>query len=412
MEDTQLYMDFLEGSLDHSVEENFARRFASDENFRSGFRSYISVSDTVSQSIKAFGPAPKETEALYSKLGFVVPSSSAFSGPSLQAGSKFFQNSAFKHILTGLFASILSVTLTYFLLYRPANENYKSNLDIYKANISQAPPETQVKEKVKSGNKLENHSVSGRRAYNSITKQFLNNQHLPSQNLGIDNSIESEYSYQDKVEHPKMQEPSCLQRASTIPVQVNEFKYNRSLSSNTVYNPTDKSIVLTAQNEADKLGLNFELINYVTWNLPKETIMPKEISKFNNIGLALSKPLSDYFTVGLEVRQETFFVRYNELDNLGRVIEFEQQPNFLTPGIFLRFKPFDALLGFNSYLQGTIGGNYYGAIARCCLGLDYGITDNLSFNVQCELSSIFFQHNKQWFNSQKLGLNYGISLCF
>jgi hypothetical protein len=141
------------------------------------------------------------------------------------------------------------------------------------------------------------------------------------------------------------------------------------------------------------------------------TISPSVIAPFNNSGLAAYYNLSDKFAIGAEIRQETFFQVYNGYDEYGQYTIYEQQPNFTSYGLILRYSmPYYGK--FLPYVQLNAGGNKVGALGRLMIGTKYKLYDDISFSLGLEYSNLFYNYQSGRFNASKFGLNYSIFYNF
>jgi hypothetical protein len=151
--------------------------------------------------------------------------------------------------------------------------------------------------------------------------------------------------------------------------------------------------------------------SHIAWNIPQESISPKNSSKFNNLSLAAFYNISNNFKVGAELRQETFFLKYYENNgNIGRTF-FEQQPNLTTFDLAaqystLHFNNIDVLTGIN------FGINNYGIIGRISGGIEYNLYDNISLSALGEYSQMYYHHKTTGFTANKFNINYGINFHF
>jgi len=147
------------------------------------------------------------------------------------------------------------------------------------------------------------------------------------------------------------------------------------------------------------------------WNLPKETIYPEEIAKLYNMNLFLYYKLSNSISLGLGARQETFYVRYNTIDEFSRKFIYEQQPNLTNIELSIRYHPFDMNI-LDPYVQFNTGGSYYGYTLRAGIGSEIKVYDNIAFTLFLEYATLRYKHKNFWNDASKIGINYGINCKF
>ena len=113
----------------------------------------------------------------------------------------------------------------------------------------------------------------------------------------------------------------------------------------------------------------------------------------------------------MDLRHETFYVKYDSYDEFNQQYIFEQQPNFVSYGLVARYSPIE-FHGLKPYIQANISRNNFGVIARGNTGLQYELYPNFDFTVNFEYSYLFFNHQNTMYNGKKIGLNYGINYKF
>lgn len=164
-------------------------------------------------------------------------------------------------------------------------------------------------------------------------------------------------------------------------------------------------------NESKVLGLEIEVRSSSSWNLPKETVYPSEISKLHNMSLALLYGISDEFMIGLEIRRETFYVKYFSINEFNEKYIYEQQPNLTSYGALLRYK-FINNEKLKMFTQNNLSVNYYGIIFRGALGFEYNLFPELSILGMLDYSGLYYQHQNNSNTSDKVSFLYGVNFKF
>ena len=161
----------------------------------------------------------------------------------------------------------------------------------------------------------------------------------------------------------------------------------------------------------ERKGFGIEVNSSFYWNLSKETVSPEEIAKLHNMNLFLYYELNENISVGAGIRQETFFAKYRTSDELNRNFIYEQQPNLTNFEIGMRYHPL-SLGNLHPFLNLNAGGGEFGYTYRAGAGCEYRFYDDLSFLLQLEYAGLRYNHLSTWYNSKKIGFNYGIKYNF
>lgn len=389
---SDFYYDFFEGTLDISKDQEFLELLRTDESFRLGMKGFVNVTRTIDNNIKLLGPSIQETGEIYSKLGFTIPAVIETLPAAAMVGGSFFQNSIFKYLLTGVTSALITL-LTFYFLWDAKDTNggspsFRPEKIIEKS--TQIPQVSNLEKFVKneSGN-------SPSQKFSKVIPIVLNNQEKKinlaqnnEQNINVSN-------FNSELINNNLN--------SILPRNSNQFE---KLNFNTQLEILDFSNLIS-----QKTGLSLEIRNSLNWNLPGETISPYLISKFNGLGISLIYDLSDIFKIGLDVRQETFFAQYSTRTT-NEIINYEQQPNLTSYGILFNYTPEMEILNFRPDLLINFSGNYYGLICRGGAGLEYSFGNNLFGTLRAEYSKMFFKHDLNWFQANKVGIYYGIKLKF
>ncbi len=405
MEREELYIEFVDGTLDTDSELEFAQKFTTDESFRSGFRAYLKLINTINKNTRSYGPTLEETNQLFTKLGYTTPILLAPAHTNTKKKGKFLLFS--KYFTTVILSSIITILLLG--IYK--DDNYvkfgskqlnKSENGLAEKNnpaISTIQREGELS-KFKSNNLKSNEndeeSSNSTDIHHNI-KLFENN------NLNTDTSNFSNKNI-DRLEY--------LDIALTnnqIPITNLFNQTNRDYYQNT---PINELFNISSEPQNIKIENNFiiEFKNSPTlfFNPPK--VNPNNLNEFNNIDLSILYQLSRNISMGLNLKQETFYLDYDGIDNTGKEYQTYQHPNLTSIGLISRYKPFKIAQNFEPIIQICLSINNNGLITRELIGLEYYPVDNFYFIIGTEINQFFFQHQKKLFNANKISLNYGIGV--
>jgi hypothetical protein len=427
MNTSQSYIDFIEGNLAPDEELQFAQNLATDDEFRSGFKSFMEITSSVNSNSATFAPSFAETNSIYEKLGYITPNTAA---PALllnQAGKALIFQKPLQFILTTIPTALLTFLITWFFIHPEYHKENSATLQSNNTSII-APKLTDSKKQSNITRPIETKTivkyiyVNNYPAVNSqnsdifeTTEQEPQTSKISEVNsdkgiTNIDNlnltltTLINPTVHRGEVinDNPNLN----LTTPDNTEININpELNYvNNSLSQ--IENPQFNTL-----SERKKLGLSFEIRNAATWNLPKETISPSYLSKLSNMAISLFYNFNKQWALGLDLRQETFFLKYNSFDEFKQEYIYEQQPNFVSYGIVARYSPIE-YHGFKPFIQANISRNNFGIITRGNTGIQYELYPSFDFTVNLEYSYLFFNHQNTVYNGKKIGLNYGINYKF
>jgi len=338
------------------------------------------------------------------------------------AKSFLIYNSYFSKIAYGLAGFFLGGMITYFIWEN--NDGMLNNTD---------------KTKITSINKSDNSNnsaLSTNPFINQHSTEFENTNHnlpfLASKNIGSKNRVKrsknnfSAVAYQDVLKEEINSEvnkenesqfivlinpSSVLENKKPIFLNNNSLNDVNTLKTDIFVNASNKSNSDLFETNQEKLGLSIEYKNSSYWNFNRENVFPSEISKFHNMDLFAFYELSDLISLGIGVKQETFYTKYNTTEKYSSDYIYEQQPNITSYEIAGRLFPFKESI-LNPYLQLNAGASNYGYTYRVILGSNFRIYDNLGLLLSLDYSSFLYNHKSNWNTTNKIGLNYGFYYQF
>lgn len=392
----QIY-EFMEGLLDPPAEPDMFYMLASNEELRSEFRRLVKFDKSLHNNRNLLEVPDGSQKSLFASLG--IPLTPEHDKE--KEKNFFWTNFNFKKVLpfviTALASSILTILLL-MLVGKPdyASENSKQMQKYYQevsflknelakknSNTNQVPAvvrDTVIKKQVvyKTTPIIQRQEQSNQLNYNT----------LAASNTEL-------YDYTKKI--PAISIPGNFNR---IVVDNSQFNFSQPLILFQNENDTDPAI--------DSKRLEFILGGTQYWSLPASTITPKEFGAFMNMQIGVRYRLNNAFKVGADIRRETFFQKFNGLDGLGQYTVYEQQPNFTTYSLGLQYYPVD-MGNFHPYLVTSLGGNAVGYVWRGGGGITYIVGNSIAFEIGVDYSTMYYNFDQNWFNSSKLGINYGIS---
>ncbi|MBM2814527.1 MAG: hypothetical protein HW421_1289 [Ignavibacteria bacterium] len=410
MDYNQILNDFSNGEIAPENEESLFLELSANEELRGKFRQLLAIKNSVMSNSRYFDPSIASTASIFSTLGIGMPVSLPFNP--IQANSKSPMKSRLfgKYglaVMSSLATAIIVTALNFAIFprqgYNP-NLNEKGILQSMENTPRDIPEQKSVIKNDNSINKT-NEAVVG-----IVNEELKNNAPLKNMVHIQTGQIKEEFSNEvaDAKEIELLKSPVNVSNKLTMEqlsnhrseiAQINNYQHSPEIiSKNTV--ASDKSF-----------GITLEVRNQTVWNLPAATIAPDEYAKFNNTGLAVFYNLSEKFSFGLDIRQETFFQVYKGVDDLGLNNIYQQQPNFRTYSASVRFQLNEGST-IRPFGQLSIGGNVVGLVTRAMTGISYSPYKDIKLLLGIEFHNLTYQYQKQIFNSPKIGLNYGIAFYY
>ena len=381
-----MIMEFADGTLDAGKEDKLFLLLSTDEEMKQQFKSHIGIKNAIKASAGNVVLPASSKAAVFSALSLDMP---------VTAGSA----SATSHKLLWSAATVSVAILAFLFFFLNKNESG----DTIPVNNSTTPAQ-QVEKQVLPGTPhvISKSTESEKVSIKTVVKQ---NEPASSSILADNETSDAGKSINEDKGMIALLNKSELDRSENS-LTLNEGTQNTltSLSGNN-YTPASSSISLNTNNA---LSLEFRGSSYRSTQTP--TIDPKHYSPLNNMALALSYNINNNLSAGLDVRQETFFLRYNSIQN-GEQFIYEQQPNFTTFSATVKYK-LDGWGGFRPFASASAGANSIGFVGRAMLGAEYNVFGNFSIMLGVDFSNLTYTHQNNYFNSSKFGLNYGLIYSF
>ena len=385
MNSSDTIYEFFDNALSTEQEASLFRQMADDESLRAEFRTTLALQNSMSSFRNLAVPSLALSSEIMAKVGYSSPITPiATKAPIWKAAIPYS-------------ATVLTTAIIAFLLFMGLNSN----------NIKQTEP---IKR-----SEISNNNFNGPSSIEAVNKIKKDNEFKATTPI----QILVKYVYADaKTEantpiHTEFEskDNAFINTNSIARLNNSQINTNQQISFDKPYfAPAQYKNFEELSNWSNELFSNFsvEYNNSLNWNFPKESIGPKEYSKLNNMQFSLFYDLTKDLKIGVSVRQETFFSRYEESDNRGRIYEVEMQPNITNYGLSARYDAID-LLGIHFLPQFTYSFSNYGQILRPGLVLQYNLIDKIAFCTSLEYS--YFQYSRQnvQFDARKASLNFGIN---
>lgn len=377
--------EFFDNALSPEQEASLFRQIAEDENLRAEFKTTLALENSVKSYRNSASPSLALGSGIMAAAGYGTPIPTAVpKAPIWKSAIKYS-------------ATVLATAVSTFLIFTAMQNNNGVNSE-------------NLKQSVANNNKF--NGPSSIEAANPIKKDEglkpINHEKTVVKYIYADAKANSN----DAIQPEATELDNAEIKANSIPVLSNsqitpneEIRFYRANIAEIENNNLEEIKYLSDEFLSD---FSFEYNNSLNWNFPKESISPKEYSKLNNMQFSLFYDVTEDLKIGASVRQETFFSRYEETDNRGRIYKVEMQPNITSYGLSVRYDVLD-LLGIHFLPQLSFSFSSYGQIYRPGLVLQYGLMDKISINSMLEYS--YFQYSRQnlQFDAKKASVSFGIN---
>jgi hypothetical protein len=404
MDTFELLNSFAEGSLDDKSEKELLFELTGNDEMRLQLRQLLSMNAALNEKRKIFAVPPSSTNAIFSKLAI----GGAAGGFFASVGS-FFSRYA-NTISTSAAASFVTALVMYFIMSSTgedvANSSGSENMSANSVPVESIQPLALKMEipKVSSNAPLEKSSakaapINSEQIANAelvISDEKDNEKnHVP---FAVNQFIDGAYDTGEKNDK--------FEKSLNNPANENYFVHvpNRSLT-NFEQNLREESIELFPLK--DESGPVLLIHNTRSWQLGDATVDVQNPGAFYNFGIMPAYKWGGHYTVGLDIRNESYFQVFHGDNEEGRKVSFEQQPTYwsFTPAFQYTF---DDIGGISPYLRGAAGGNDVGYVFRLGTGGEYMIGGLIGLNVGVEFNRMGFVYQGNWFDSDKVDLILGI----
>ncbi|PKL80872.1 MAG: hypothetical protein CVV25_02845 [Ignavibacteriae bacterium HGW-Ignavibacteriae-4] len=419
---------FVEGELDASQEQELFNEMATNEVMRGEFKNLLAISAAVKNNRNAFTKNKKSKKAVFAMLGLSIPVADAVTGGVVTTAAGAAVGYGFKSLLaTGVLSAVVTAVILWGMGTSDTNEIRNVNTAHFSPRlVVEIPRETPM--------------VSSKEVI--VYKEDKKYKAMYERAMIVNNSLQQQISgFAAKTE----EKDAIISRQSA---EISTLKYEvRTLQGNLTMNNANYQDLNQKQKESEKLyselgATNLQLKEQIssmkidnniepmllqlkngasswsaewkgsqTFNTNSYELNKTDLSQFNNNSLSIIYNFENGFSVGSELRQETFLLEFNGKDVNDINFLYRQEPNFTTLSFLGRYT-YDMSATIDPFAQFTVGGNKIGVVGRLMGGFMYSPYQNLNMILGLEYNNMSFQYQGVRFNSDKIGINYGISVQF
>ncbi|TAL69599.1 MAG: hypothetical protein EPN82_06060 [Bacteroidetes bacterium] len=385
MEIEEIMIDYFEGDTTLDIERQMFSEISRNDTLITEFKNFLLIDKAMKASVETFTSPPDLTNSIFKKLGYSIPPVMKVR----QLPFAFLKNKFFSHALVSVASIILTLAVIFAFFYPFAN------------NKSVAADNNNIQPGGKTGN---NFPLTASREIKP-EKITRNNIYAKQQN--------NKKVFDNENDTQGLGEGSFNENITLSNIDASaEYKLSHNYSNKLNILNNDKSVFRTFNiNYSEPVGFSFGIDNTPDWSIMKPAIEPNSVSSFNNLCISLNYDISSDFRIGAEVRQESIYTEYTGKINSDTLYLYKQQNNLTSFGANVQFYPYD-LGPVSSYLRINLGVNKGGFIMRQGGGIEYNAYRDLAFALGFEYTYYRFFHQKDWFGTSKVGINYGVLIKF
>lgn len=429
---------YFDEGLTPEEEEILFKKVAEDAELRNVFNQHLQLNMMTVRDASIITPPIETTEGIFKTLGFKIPNNtSRFKTGFTKIGIS---------LAVLIFASLLSVTTisiseliqgnnvsetTITNIPKKANNSMKhlfnysnninnlennndntSNIDKYNDNVSENTGSNKVGLTYSQKAQALLKSLYGKKSSD------LQDEALSTENIDILTDTDNNTDETNKVFEVK----NLLSAA--LPTTNNDYNINKITANNSNYALTAANSLTSSMEESlsefNKIyGNSYSKPTYILL-LNKAVVQNNKLSNisennalWNNIDLSLSYNISQSHSIGASIGWKDFSQTFNR--TIGKNQYQQQQVPMLFYGALLYAYDFSNIIStknINPYIQVSAGGTSIGPIMGIDLGTNVNVYRNMGVSAAAGYNLLFYNVENKIYNSDKLGLKFGVFYGF
>lgn len=382
-------IEFLDGELPQSEEQSLFFLLSESDELRNVLKEHLAISRSVRNDFSAFVPPSSAIFNIAKTLNLKTIGQTVPNKPS------FFAKLGKTAVLV-LSTSILTFLLT-FLLIKPDGSINNEPLRA----IVQTPPIIFAEHEK---NIADNNSLTKQKKY-TVLNVTSNNHSLdqisetPFEDSEQKNQTNSNISLVEHItnnlniadENDRIISPNNIKPTKLI--------FNSYLKSNSLLQ--DKSFVITLRGLTGK-------------SFPNPDVAANDITSLSNLSFGFYFTQWDNIKFGIEFGRETFGLSYENIAD-GILFNYEQKPSILWGAVGIDYSiPVSIYNSFQPFVTLLAGGTQIGGpLVKGIAGIRFRpANSNFEAYLGAEGSLLFYQNQKIFYLTRKIGLTYGIAIIF
>ncbi len=392
-------IEYLDGELPVLEETELFLALSQSEEFRAEMREHLQISRSISKDTDALVPPPNAIFSIGSALGIGTSKIIEESVPNASVTKSSWWTKFRLPLAFFVIASLITFTITYFAMKSENNQNIASS----KA-IVQTPPIV-----------IASSEDAPRKAINSMQNNLLSPQ----------------IAVKEKTEAPANENlNSNVEEGNSVLITPNTL-YNisksaslklaskQTLQNSTKYSNSNFEAFQFLSKEGVKKQSNSLVIRGITgYSFPNPNVEMQNTAFYSDMSSGLYFARWDNIKFGIEFGRESFGLKYKNTENN---IEFfkEQKPMLYWAAVGFDYSvPYNIFTGFGFEVQPYVdilagGSQIGGPLLKFITGLRFNPTSySVGMFLGFEGSMLFYQNQRKFYLSKKIGLTYGLSINF
>ncbi|MCO5252252.1 MAG: hypothetical protein M9949_12660 [Candidatus Kapabacteria bacterium] len=425
MEQEQIIYDYIEGVLPPEKELELFQMLTANEELRAELKSQMAIKSAVKSDVVAYTPKAQSTMNIFNTIGLTpppgiapIPSPGFFS----VVAAKFSSISPL--LLTGM-ATAVATAVVIFMLYnfgtfdgalaaKYGNNQTSNNSSINNINQNAIPTMTSEAEVAKSNVNQASEPLAVDKSvaepkvvykYIYVTKDDTKANENQNHEL-LNNDAANDVSSPSEValSRANLSSPVVQYRGEEAPLNLLRSPYG----TNDIRNPMiETAFIGNEGNENFAIEFRGSIYNHGEG-------VKIDPAKYDmaNVGISGTYSLFDDLKVGVDWHRENFYQTFSGVED-GVLYTYNQNPNIETYGVFFRYHPDFAKIGyFAPFAQVNGAYSTVGPVFRGMIGLEFSTDNTSKFVVAYGYNHLRFKHGGNWFDSGKTGLQIGFGFKF
>lgn len=397
---------YVDGELETSLEPGLFDELSVNENLRTEMRELMAIRNTVQSDSESFAPPLAAAGSVFNRVGLmppiILPPPAALQ-PAAVTGAVWL--TLMRNLWAPAIVALVSIIGTGLIL----NNYYNNKIDQLKASL---PKTSSTEPQVKSNSNLNSTNFTEFKHESAKTRTII--KYVNTINTApycIDENNAESYKNIPVANAPVLAEYS-LNKSNPYKSEIQStstYNINASLLTPDVNNEKLMSLIRKTDSKYSLYIRGMSSKSYPDAEMPVGSD-----PLFANMSIGTYIHNNKNMQFGIELGQESYSQVYNNTEN-GENYQYMQKPVVFwgALGAMLISNRLDFLAGAQPYAHLMIGGSQLGPIGKGILGFQINSAD-LGFGILLgiEGSVLYYQNQKIWYSTRKLGFTFGTTIHF
>ncbi|MFA6572087.1 MAG: hypothetical protein WCT77_12715 [Bacteroidota bacterium] len=404
----------VDGELDASQETVLYSALAGNDEMRNQMRELLAIKEAVHKDVEAFTPPPSATKSVFAAIGassLQVPASISAPAVTHYGAIMGVLGKIWQPMVSPIVASVITA-LIFMNFYHPViqnpagnalngnNNSFRQNLlspSIADGGFNSSLPVAKSQDNTARHHRsaiINSEPLSATAAEQPVEEESAAVSEEPVNNLVFASDIENTIN---------KNQPALLNYCSGTNYQ----KFADIKNSDNLLQSKPKE-------SSDGFHLTMQARGISAQSYPDVNTGQQNLPVFSNIAFGFYTLLYKNLQIGFEIGQEQFGQSFYFSDDKQSFLN-EQNPLLFWSGVSLR-GVLDSKIDFIGYgqpfAQLTFGGTQLGPLGKAVAGIQYSSGIGLTFMLGAEGSTLLYQSQSRWYNTNKLGVTYGMLYKF